>query len=50
MHLKVRNIDVKLGDLSLLSTFYTQMILKAFKKKLLMIPDESEPGRLRYME
>ena len=36
--LKSSNIDVKLGDLSLLGTFYTDDL-----KKLWMIPDESEP-------
>lgn len=41
--LKSSNIDVKLGDLSLLSTFYTDDLKKLFKKKLWMIPDESEP-------
>ena len=41
--LKSSNIDVKLGDMSLLSTFYTDDLKKLFKKKLWMIPDESEP-------
>ena len=41
--LKDAGIDVKLGDLSLLGTFYTDDLKKLFKKKLWMIPDESEP-------
>jgi hypothetical protein len=41
--LKSSDIDVKLGDLSLLGTFYTDDLKKLFKKKLWMIPDESEP-------
>ena len=41
--LKSSNIDVKLGDLSLLGMFYTDDLRKLFKKKLWMIPDESEP-------
>ena len=41
--LKSSDIDVKLGDLSLLSTFYTDDLKKLFKKKLWMIPDESDP-------
>ncbi len=41
--LKSSDIDVKLGDLSLLGTFYTDDLNKLFKKKHWMIPDESEP-------
>ena len=41
--LKSSDIDVKLGDLSLLGTFYTDDLKKLFKKRLWMIPDESEP-------
>ena len=41
--LKSSDIDVKLGDLSLLDTFYTDNVKKIFKKKLWMIPNESEP-------
>ena len=40
---KNAGIDVKLGDLSLLGTFYTDDLKKLFKKRLWMIPDESEP-------
>ena len=32
--LKSSNIDIKLGDLSLLGTFYTEDLKKLFKKKL----------------
>ena len=46
--LKSSNIDVKLGDLSLLGTFYTDDLKKLFKKRLWMIPDESEPTDLVY--
>lgn len=41
--LKSSNIDIKLGDLSLLGTFYTEDLKKLFKKKLWLIPNESEP-------
>lgn len=41
--LKSSDIYVKLGDLSLLGTFYTDDLKKLFKKRLWMIPDESEP-------
>lgn len=41
--LKSSDIDVKLGDLSLLGTLYTDDLKKLFKKKLWMIPDESDP-------
>lgn len=41
--LKSSDIDVKLGDLSLLGTFYTDDLKKLFKKKLWTMPDEFEP-------
>jgi len=41
--LKSSNIDIKLGDLSLLGTFYTEDLKKLFKKKFWLIPNESEP-------
>ena len=41
--LKSSNIDVKLGDLSLLGTFYTDDLKKLFKKRLWLVPNESEP-------
>lgn len=41
--LKSSNIDVKLGDLSLLGTFYTDDLKKLFKKRLWLLPNESDP-------
>ena len=41
--LKSSNIDIKLGDLSLLGTFYTEDLKKLFKKRLCLLPNESDP-------
>ena len=40
---KNAGIDIKLEDLNLLDTFDTDNVKSIFKKKLWMIPDESEP-------
>jgi len=41
--LKDVGIDIKLEDLDLLDTFYTDDLKKLFKKRLWLVPNESEP-------